>query len=187
MLDALVESNGSATGSNASNSTITAAQKDAVNASNIGSQGEKKDSQVEAEAGIKLPTSMEKENGTLDSGSGETSKAENGTISRRRLLEDDASKGLEAGGSESKANSNEDVRAATVENDQGLEADADSSFELFRNSEELADEYNYDYDDYVDESMWGDEEWTEAQHEKPEDYVNIDSHILCTPVSVIAD
>ncbi|GFY83738.1 defective in exine formation protein [Actinidia rufa] len=148
MLDALVE-----TGSNTSNSTITAAQTDVVNASNIGSQGEKKDSQVEA--GIKLPTSMEKENSTLDSGLAETSKAENGTISRRRLLEDDASKGLEAGGSESKANSNEDVRAATVENDQGLEADADSSFELFRDSEELADEYNYDYDDYVDESMWG--------------------------------
>ena len=28
------------------------------------------------------------------------------------------------------------------------------------------------------------EEWTEGQHEKMEDYVNIDSHILCAPVSL---
>ncbi|TKY63430.1 DEFECTIVE IN EXINE FORMATION 1 [Spatholobus suberectus] len=93
------------------------------------------------------------------------------------------SKGAEQGGSESK--DKEGIHAATVENDEGLEADADSSFELFRNSEELADEYSYDYDDYVGESMWGDEEWTEVKHEKLEDYVNVDSHILCTPV--IAD
>ncbi|GFY82313.1 defective in exine formation protein [Actinidia rufa] len=160
IMNSMPQSNGNATGSNASNSTITAAQTDAVNASNIGSQGEKKDSQKPARQRME-------------------------PLVEDAFLKTDASKGLEAGGSESKANSNEDVRAATVENDQGLEADADSSFELFRNSEELADEYNYDYDDYVDESMWGDEEWTEAQHEKPEDYVNIDSHILCTPV--IAD
>ncbi|KAI8551219.1 hypothetical protein RHMOL_Rhmol06G0167800 [Rhododendron molle] len=50
----------------------------------------------------------------------------------------------------SKANDNRD---AHVENDQGLEVDADSSFELFCDSEELADEDNYDYDDYVDEYL----------------------------------
>ena len=59
--------------------------------------------------------------------------------------------------------------------------------ELFRENDEPADEYSYDYDDHVDESMWGDKEWTERQHEKMEDYVNIDSHILCTPVSLKYD
>ncbi|CAK7333545.1 unnamed protein product [Dovyalis caffra] len=115
----------------------------------------------------------------------ETNNAQNGTNTGRRLLEDDNSKGSQEGGSESKENDHENDHVATVENDEGLEADADSSFELFRDSDELADEYSYDYDDYVDESMWGDEEWTEEKHEKLEDYVNIDSHILCTPV--IAD
>ncbi|PON63713.1 Quinoprotein alcohol dehydrogenase-like domain containing protein [Trema orientale] len=108
--------------------------------------------------------------------------ATNGTSTGRRLLEDNSAKGSHE--SESK-NNTEEVRAATVENDGGLEADADAAFDLLRDSDELADEYNYDYDDYVDESMWGDEEWKERQHEKLEDYVNIDSHILCTPV--IAD
>ena len=74
--------------------------------------------------------------------------------------------------------------AATVANDQDLEEEADSSFDLFRDGEDgLTDEYSYDYDDYVDETTWGDEDWAEAQHPKPEDFVNIDSHILCTPVS----
>ncbi|XP_010923143.1 protein DEFECTIVE IN EXINE FORMATION 1 isoform X1 [Elaeis guineensis] len=110
--------------------------------------------------------------------------AENTTQSRRRLLEDSDSKGAQEGTSESRANDS-DLQAATVENNEVLEEDADSSFDLFRNAEDLDDEYNYDYDDYVDESMWGDEEWTEVEHEKMEDYVNIDSHILSTPV--IAD
>ncbi|KAF9680005.1 hypothetical protein SADUNF_Sadunf06G0075200 [Salix dunnii] len=114
-----------------------------------------------------------------------TNNAENGTSTGRRLLEDDNSKGSQEAGSESKENDHENVRAATVENGEGLEADADSSFELFRDSDELNDDYSYDYDDDIDESMWGDEEWIEGQHEKLEDYVNIDSHILCTPV--IAD
>ncbi|XP_065852372.1 protein DEFECTIVE IN EXINE FORMATION 1 [Euphorbia lathyris] len=108
-----------------------------------------------------------------------------GTNTGRRLLQDDHSKSSQEGRSESTENNNEDVQKATVENDQGLEADADSSFELFRDNDELADEYNYDYDDYVDESLWGDEEWTEEKHENLADYVNVDSHILCTPV--IAD
>ena len=77
----------------------------------------------------------------------------------------------------------------TVENDQeALEDAADASFDVFRDEEEnmedgLTEEYQYDYDDYVDEAMWGDENWKEAQHEKEEDYVNIDAHVLCTPVS----
>lgn len=111
-------------------------------------------------------------NGTSsDSGSEKVNNQESGKTARRRLLEDKDTKGKE------------DVHATTVENDGGLEADADSSFELFRDNDELADEYNYDYDDYVDENMWGDEEWTETQHEQLEDFVHIDAHVLCTPVS----
>lgn len=97
--------------------------------------------------------------------------------SQRRLLtesETESSKEGDTGG------------AATVENNQDLAEEADSSFDLFRDGEDgLTDEYAYDYDDYVDESAWADEDFAEAQHPKPEDFVNIDSHILCTPV--IAD
>ncbi|GFP86256.1 hypothetical protein PHJA_000769400 [Phtheirospermum japonicum] len=137
-----------------------------LNASQEETQGIK--NYTQPDAAIKMPLSMN------DSSPEKVSEGESGNTARRKLLEDDKdSKG------------NDDVHAATVENNGGLEAEADSSFELFRDSDELADEYNYDYDDYVDESMWGDEEWTEAQHEKLEDYVHIDAHVLCTPV--IAD
>ncbi|KAI8556847.1 hypothetical protein RHMOL_Rhmol05G0287400 [Rhododendron molle] len=180
LMNSMNQTNGSQTGSSTSNSTATEAQAHTVDATDVGKQGKKNVSHVEAE--IKLPSM---ENSTLDSRSAEPIKEENATNSRRRLLEDGASKGSDVSGSDSKANDNEDVHEATVENDKGLEADADSSFELFRDSEELADEYNYDYDDYVDESLWGDEEWKEAQHEIVENYVNVDAHILCTPV--IAD
>ncbi|XAR68857.1 Lambda-carrageenase [Bertholletia excelsa] len=202
IMNTMRQTNGSATQSNTLNSTAAAGgQANPVNASNTHSGEKKNDNQAEGmisnivtasttehagkkndsqvEDNIKLPASME--NNTLDSGLAKTGNTENVTNSRRKLLEDNASKGSEGDGSHSKA----DVHATTVENDQGLEADADSSFELFRDSDELADEYSYDYDDYVDESMWGDEEWTEAQHENLENYVNVDSHILCTPV--IAD
>ncbi|ONI03632.1 hypothetical protein PRUPE_6G270500 [Prunus persica] len=152
-----------------------------VNASNPENKTETNSSHVETV--IKLPTSTD--NYSVKNVSEETVNAVNATSSGRRLLEDkNLSESLEVG-SESKNNSKEDVPIATVENDGRLEGDADSSFDLFRNSDELADEYSYDYDDYVDESMWGDEEWTEEQHEKLEDYVNVDAHILCTPV--IAD
>ncbi|XP_060202227.1 protein DEFECTIVE IN EXINE FORMATION 1 isoform X2 [Lycium barbarum] len=110
----------------------------------------------------------------LNSETDKISNLENGTNTGRRLLEDDVS-----------TKSEEDVQAATVENEEGLEADADSSFELFRDSDELADEYNYDYDDYVDEHDWNDEEFKEPEHDKLEDYVDVDAHVLCTPV--IAD
>lgn len=85
----------------------------------------------------------------------------------------------------------EKQKTPTVENDQeSLDDAADASFDVFRDEEEnmedgLTEEYQYDYDDYVDEAMWGDENWKEVQHEKEEDYINIDAHILCTPV--IAD
>lgn len=117
-------------------------------------------------------------NSILSSENEKISNLENGTSTGRRLLEDDVSKRSEGSASGSK-----DVGAATVENEEGLEADADSSFELFRDSDELADEYNYDYDDYVDEDTWKDEEFREPEHEKLEDYVHIDAHVLCTPVS----
>ncbi|XP_018724490.2 protein DEFECTIVE IN EXINE FORMATION 1 isoform X2 [Eucalyptus grandis] len=150
---------------------------------------------AQAERNIKLPTSMDNstttdnstntDNSTGTTGSTQASDSAHGTSSGRRLLEDINSKGSQEAGSESTVNNVKDTQAATVENEAGLEADADSSFDLFRDNDELPEEYSYDYDDYVDESMWGDEEWTEAQHEKLEDYVNIDAHVLCTPV--IAD
>ncbi|CAL4919887.1 unnamed protein product [Urochloa decumbens] len=102
-----------------------------------------------------------------------TTAAENTSHTQRRLLQT-------ADGSDSGAKV-----AATAENNEPLEEDADASFDLFRDPEDLPDEYNYDYDDYVDESMWGDEDWKEQEHEKAEDYVSIDAHILSTPV--IAD
>ncbi|KAK7390625.1 hypothetical protein VNO78_25952 [Psophocarpus tetragonolobus] len=142
---------------------------------------EKKINGSQVDESIKVQKIMD--NSSVNTGSLDTVHADNRTGTARRLLEDNNSKGAEQGGSESKGE--EGIHAATVENVEGLEADAESSFELFRNSEELADEYSYDYDDYVDESMWGDEEWTEVRHEKLEDFVNVDSHILCTPV--IAD
>ncbi|XP_042461489.1 protein DEFECTIVE IN EXINE FORMATION 1-like [Zingiber officinale] len=107
---------------------------------------------------------------------------DNQTRIQRRLLEETDNKSSQDEHSE---DDNTGVQGATVENDQDLEEEADSSFDLLRDTNELADEYNYDYDDYVDESMWGDENWTEENHQKAEDYVSIDSHILCTPV--IAD
>ncbi|CAK9271598.1 unnamed protein product [Sphagnum jensenii] len=80
---------------------------------------------------------------------------------------------------------------ATAENEQGvLEDEPEASFDIFRDAEEnagegLTDDYGYDYDDYFDESMWGNDTWSEAIHEQEADYISVDSHILCTPV--IAD
>ncbi|XP_047340883.1 protein DEFECTIVE IN EXINE FORMATION 1 isoform X1 [Impatiens glandulifera] len=161
---------------NISNLTSTASQAFVVTNANAEDKGNETNPKVELEN--KLQQSVD--NNSSASGTGK----ENGTSSGRRLLEDDSSKVSEQG-SDSRANNNDNVQAATVQNDEALEADADSSFELFRDNDELADEYNYDYDDYVDETMWGDEEWTETEHERPDNYVNIDSHILSTPV--IAD
>ncbi|KAM7463991.1 hypothetical protein LguiA_032112 [Lonicera macranthoides] len=197
VMHSIPHANGSTAGSEPSLSTQAGVHLETANASNVENQGKRNDSHVEAEiklseninntssqdrtnntingtnVDIKLP--MKTDNTSLGSEPQRGSKLENATHTGRRLLEENASE----------ANSRENVRAATVENDEGLEADAASSFELFRETDDLADEYNYDYDDYVDESMWGDEEWTEAEHDKIENYVNIDSHILCTPV--IAD
>ncbi|OVA11081.1 hypothetical protein BVC80_1741g66 [Macleaya cordata] len=181
-MKSMEQTNKTLAGSNNSvSSSSTENLGSSVNASKPDDAGKLNASQ--AEEFIKLPTSMG--NPTEDVASVGTVKVENITNSGRRLLEDSDSNVKQGGGSESTVKTNADDLAATVENDEGLEADADTSFELFRDNDELADEYNYDYDDYVDESMWGDEEWTEEKHEKIEDYVNIDSHILCTPV--IAD
>ncbi|KAL9263582.1 DEFECTIVE IN EXINE FORMATION 1-like protein [Drosera capensis] len=129
----------------------------------------------QVETNIKIASVVE--NSSIVNGTEDTPVSENRTNSGRRLLEDTGSGSLNVDDGKH--------QTATVENEQALEADADSSFDIFRNGDELADEYSYDYDDYVDESMWGDEEWTEPQHKTAEDYVDIDSHILCTPV--IAD
>ena len=162
---------------NTSDTPLTESHVGMVNVSNV--ENEQKLNESKIESNIKLPTSVD--NSSTNTGSGET--AQNGTSTGRRLLEDN-SKGSHDSDSKSTDNSNEDPHVATVKNDEGLEADADSSFELFRESDELGDEYSYDYDDYVDDSMWGEEEWTERVHETVEDYVHIDSHILCTPVSL---
>ncbi|KAL5217736.1 hypothetical protein ABZP36_018420 [Zizania latifolia] len=110
---------------------------------------------------------------------------ENTSQAQRRLLQTADKSDDQTGSSETHASDAGTARAATVENSEPLEDDADTSFNLFRDAEDLPDEYNYDYDDYVDETMWGDEDWKEQQHEKVEDYVSIDAHILSTPV--IAD
>ncbi|XP_042450680.1 protein DEFECTIVE IN EXINE FORMATION 1-like [Zingiber officinale] len=114
----------------------------------------------------------------------ENGTEENQTQTQRRLLEEIDNQGAHDVHSKDH-NTGNGVQGATMENDQELEEEADSSFDLFRDTDELADEYNYDYDDYIDESMWEDENWTEESHETAEDYVSIDSHILCT--LVIAD
>lgn len=177
------ESNSQTNWSTATKNTLDSASighVGSLNTSSTGSGGKMNDSQVEKS--IELPKS-------LDDSSLDTSPAravnESQKHTGRRLFEDSDSKGIQDGSSETGLKSGQDPPVVTVENDGSLEAEADSSFDLFRDSEELADEYNYDYDDYVDESMWGDEEWTEGQHERIEDFVNIDAHVLCTPV--IAD
>ncbi|KAI6698390.1 hypothetical protein NL676_018509 [Syzygium grande] len=181
------QNNGSTTRSSPSVPSTSESNLGTVNVTEP--DNELKLNETQAETNIKLPTSMDNStstnNSTSTTGSTQASDSAHGTNSARRLLEDINSKGSQEATSESTVNNNKDTQAATVENEEGLEADADSSFDLFRDSDELPDEYSYDYDDYVDETMWGDEEWTEAQHEKLEDYVNIDAHILCTPV--IAD
>lgn len=116
-------------------------------------------------------------NSTISTTTGNSSHAQ------RRLLQTADKSDDQAGNSETHASDAGTAKAATVENSEPLEDEADASFNLFRDAEDLPDEYNYDYDDYVNESMWGDEDWTEQQHEKPEDYVSIDAHILSTPVS----
>lgn len=137
------------------------------------------DSKLEPD--IVLPTSLAS-NASMNATTGILDN-KNGTGTSRRLLEVSDSKQSQEDGSRSKADGDGDEHVATVENEEPLEAEADSSFDIFRENDELADEYNYDYDDYVDESMWGDEEWTEVDHEKAEEYVDIDAHLLCTPVS----
>ncbi|XP_073311484.1 protein DEFECTIVE IN EXINE FORMATION 1-like isoform X2 [Primulina huaijiensis] len=152
-----------------SNVSTTDIQHHDLNTSRVENLVKSKDGQPEED--IKMP---QEPNSTLSSsGSDKVKDEEIGKNTARRLLEEKDSKG------------NEGIHAATVENNGGLEEEADASFELLRENDELANEYNYDYDDYVDEAMWGDEEWTETQHEKLEDYVHIDAHVLCTPV--IAD
>lgn len=161
-------SHSTATDHDSSNSVPEEIHHDTSN-STTSSEGKTNDSPPDAD--IKM-TPQSNDTSSV-SGSEKATGEETRKAARRRLLEVKDSEG------------NQDVHAATVENEGGLEADADSSFELFRETDELGDEYNYDYDDYVDENMWGEEEWTEAQHEKLEDYVHIDAHVLCTPV--IAD
>ncbi|XP_042491496.1 protein DEFECTIVE IN EXINE FORMATION 1-like isoform X2 [Macadamia integrifolia] len=173
------QTNGSTPGSNTTILlTLQDRQGSLVNMSHP--DNEEKLNFTQAQTDIKLPTRIHKSSGDTELTG--TVKAENVTNSRRLLEVTDSKE--QKNGSESKT-SDGDVKGATVENDEALEADAVSSFELFRDNDELADDYNYDYDDFADESMWGDEEWTEMNHGKMEDYVDIDSHILCTPV--IAD
>jgi hypothetical protein len=108
---------------------------------------------------------------------------ESGSHAQRRLLQTADKSDDQTGSAETHGNDAGTTGEATAENSEPLEDDANASFDLFKDAEDLPDEYNYDYDDYVDESMWGDEDWTEHEHEKAENYVSIDAHILSTPVS----
>jgi hypothetical protein len=112
---------------------------------------------------------------------------ENTSHTQRRLLQTAEKTDDQTGSSETHASDAGTTGAATVENSEPLEDDADTSFDLFRDAEELPDEYNYDYDDYVDESMWGDEDWTEQEHEKAEDYVSHSSLPGCHPKCKIGE
>ncbi|TVU44349.1 hypothetical protein EJB05_03785 [Eragrostis curvula] len=114
-----------------------------------------------------------------------TAATENTSHTQRRLLQTADKSDGQTESSKTHETDPEAIGATNVENNEALEDDADASFDLFRDVEDLPDEYNYDYDDYVDDTMWGDEEWKEQVHEKAEDYVSIDAHILSTPV--IAD
>ena len=131
---------------------------------------------------IVLPTSMANNTSTNRTGIHDGKK---GTGISRRLLKDGDSKQSQEDGSRSKADGSGDAHVATVESEEALEAEADSSFEIFRENDELADDYNQEDDDYNNGSTWGDEEWTEVKHEKVEEYVDIDAHLLCTPVSCL--
>lgn len=132
---------------------------------------------------------MELPNNPNNTNSGNTSSlyttTDNASHAQRRLLQTADKSDDQTGNAEIHGNDAGTTGEMTVENDEPLEEDANASFDLFRDAEDLPDEYNYDYDDYVDESMWGDEDWTEQEHEKADDYVSIDAHILSTPV--IAD
>jgi len=140
---------------------------------------------TQAQENVQLPNNVnDTHSGSI---SNVTTKAENTSQShtQRRLLQT-ADKSDEQTGSSKTHESDSGAKvAATVENGEPLDEDADASFDLFRDPEDLPDEYNYDYDDYVDDRLWGDEDWKEQEHEKAEDYVSIDAHILSTPV--IAD
>lgn len=151
---------------NDSISLPTGVSNDTLNSKKVENQGERSDNQTDTETNLSRNITN-----AFPGSSNETITNVGKAHTRRRLLEEKTG--------------DQDVHAATVENEGGLDTDADSSFELFRDNDELADEYNYDYDDYVDENMWGDEEWTEEEHEKIENYVNVDAHVLCTPVSLI--
>ncbi|XP_016553430.1 protein DEFECTIVE IN EXINE FORMATION 1 isoform X2 [Capsicum annuum] len=163
--------------SNASISLPSEVSPNTSNSSNVEDQKGKNDSLAGAE--VKM-TNLN--NITQNSDNEKMSVSENGTSKERRLLEDNVLRKSEENGSGSK-----DVKAATVENEEGLEADADSSFDLFRdNFEDLPDNYDYDYDDYLDDDeIWDAENFEEPEHEKLENYVHIDAHVLCTPI--IAD
>lgn len=151
------------------------------NASKLEDEG--KDAPAEAAQDSGLPKILD--NTTAQDVSLGSAKTDNGTYTQRRLLQETNTNKAQDGSSESHAGDNTEMHTPTVENTEALDEDADTSFDIFRDTEDLADEYNYDYDDIVDETMWGDEDWMEGTHEKLEDYVNIDAHILCTPV--IAD
>ncbi|CAH9103415.1 unnamed protein product [Cuscuta europaea] len=151
---------------NASISLINGDSNDTLNATDVQNQRVISDNQTYTETNMSSRITD-----TSQGSSNETTTNVEKAHSSRRLLEEKTG--------------DQDGQAATVENEGSLDADAESSFELFRDTDELADEYNYDYDDYVDENMWGNEEWTEEEHEKTENYVNVDAHVLSTPV--IAD
>ncbi|CDY44681.1 BnaA05g29250D [Brassica napus] len=125
-----VSSNNSAT----NDTTAGATEKISGNAT-TNEVDQSKISESKNETVIKLNTSTGNSSETLVT-SGNSSTTETGTKSGRRLLEDSADSH-----SDNKDNK-EGVRMATVENDGILEAEADSSFDLLRDTDELVTDTN---------------------------------------------
>ncbi|CAN6471441.1 unnamed protein product [Victoria cruziana] len=187
--DSLVKQQNDTKSSNSSstvpNASVTSTTEDNHAAVNSSTANEGKNNITQPGENVELP---KLDNTNSSAGTENDSKADGVTQSLRRLLEDAESTGSGVDNSKSNENARADIgtKKVNVENNGNLEEDADSSFDLFRNGDgEMGDEYNYDYDDYPDDSMWGTEEWMEEKHEKQENFVEVDSHILCTPV--IAD
>lgn len=92
-------------------------------------------------------------------------------VTRRRLLAEDQTQGV-----------------ATAETEGKLDPEAAETFNIFdkEGGEATQDDPEWDFDDFDfehAEEMWADEEWREGAREMEKDFVFVDAHILCSPVS----
>jgi hypothetical protein len=84
--------------------------------------------------------------------------------------------------------SSETSGVATAEVEGQLDPEAAETFRIFDKDavEDGDDDPEWDYDDFDfdhEEDMWSDEEWRESAREAEKDFVFVDAHILCSPVS----